>query len=303
MKLRTTLVLLLVVLLGLLLLEADGARSGRPGRPGKPGRPGVRAGAPRGRPGVRGRVRGHARGKVRGKRPTKGRKPVVHKEVPERTPVYLELAGEERPIPVFPLAPGSGHEPFTVRVAAPLSEPESAASPASFQPPQTVQSFVAADADGTTGATRPISQFDLFGDDFFDTSAAGLGRAPPQFPTFETVFEGAPSRRRGARKLSPPAEDAVLGSGVPVRDTDSQSLDADGGIEYEYGYLVDGRRESGAAFGLQQAAADGITRGRYEVQLPDGRTQVVTYTAGGQDGYQAEVNYIGEAVEQPAGSL
>ena len=58
---------------------------------------------------------------------------------------------------------------------------------------------------------------------------------------------------------------------------------------------MDGRRDSGAAFGLQESSADGVTRGRYEVQLPDGRTQVVTYTAGGKRGYEAEVSYIGQA--------
>ena len=140
---------------------------------------------------------------------------VVHSEPPKRTPVYLQLPGEERPIPVFPLAPGSGHQPFTVHVASPLSEPEptagttTGASPTSFQPPDTVQSFVASDAGGTTQATpaspRPATPPDFgqdsFGAGFFE-SGAGFGRGPPQFPSFESVFEGAPSRRRGARKLT-----------------------------------------------------------------------------------------------------
>ena len=72
--------------------------------------------------------------------------------------------------------------------------------------------------------------------------------------------------------------------------------DSDQPEQYEFGYLVDGTQTSGAAFGLQQSsAADGLARGRYEVQLPDGRIQVVTYTAGGERGYEAEVSYIGEA--------
>lgn len=40
-----------------------------------------------------------------------------------------------------------------------------------------------------------------------------------------------------------------------------------------------------------QANSDGdVTRGEYRVQLPDGRTQVVRYTADWKNGYNAEVN-------------
>lgn len=40
-----------------------------------------------------------------------------------------------------------------------------------------------------------------------------------------------------------------------------------------------------------QANSDGdVTRGEYRVQLPDGRTQIVRYTADWKNGYNAEVN-------------
>lgn len=42
-----------------------------------------------------------------------------------------------------------------------------------------------------------------------------------------------------------------------------------------------------------KAASDGdVTRGEYRVQLPDGRTQVVRYTADWKNGYNAEVRII-----------
>lgn len=42
-----------------------------------------------------------------------------------------------------------------------------------------------------------------------------------------------------------------------------------------------------------KATSDGdVTRGEYRVQLPDGRTQVVRYTADWKNGYNAEVYRI-----------
>lgn len=45
-----------------------------------------------------------------------------------------------------------------------------------------------------------------------------------------------------------------------------------------------------------KAVSDGdVTRGEYRVQLPDGRTQIVRYTADWKNGYNAEVSHL----EQP----
>ena len=54
---------------------------------------------------------------------------------------------------------------------------------------------------------------------------------------------------------------------------------------------------SGAAFGQTESSDAVGTTGSYRVALPDGRTQVVTYSADpvGYGGYVADVKYEGEA--------
>ena len=51
---------------------------------------------------------------------------------------------------------------------------------------------------------------------------------------------------------------------------------------------------SGANFGHSEKRDNYETSGEYRVNLPDGRTQIVTYSAG-PDGYVADVKYEGEA--------
>ena len=53
--------------------------------------------------------------------------------------------------------------------------------------------------------------------------------------------------------------------------------------------------QSGARFSADESRAADFTRGCYSVLLPDGRTQVVRYTADHESGYVAEVTYEGEA--------
>merc|ERR1711942_29169 len=61
---------------------------------------------------------------------------------------------------------------------------------------------------------------------------------------------------------------------------------------YEYG----GADESGRHFAKTETSDDdGVVRGEYRVELPDGRVQIVSYTADHENGYQADVRYEGEA--------
>merc|ERR1711887_219875 len=64
---------------------------------------------------------------------------------------------------------------------------------------------------------------------------------------------------------------------------------------YNYQYGVNDPEYSGAVLSQQEERADYDTNGEYRVNLPDGRVQIVTYSAG-PEGYVADVKYEGEAV-------
>jgi len=66
---------------------------------------------------------------------------------------------------------------------------------------------------------------------------------------------------------------------------------------YEYGVKDE---YSGAYFAKQETQDDyGVVTGEYRVALPDGRTQIVTYTADHEHGYVADVKYEGEPHYEP----
>ncbi|XP_042862027.1 cuticle protein 8-like [Penaeus japonicus] len=54
--------------------------------------------------------------------------------------------------------------------------------------------------------------------------------------------------------------------------------------------------ESGNSYGQTETRDGDNTEGRYEVNLPDTRKQIVTYTVNGDGGFVADVQYEGEAV-------
>jgi len=66
---------------------------------------------------------------------------------------------------------------------------------------------------------------------------------------------------------------------------------------YQYGVQDD---YSGANFAKDESQdAAGNLAGSYTVHLPDGRTQIVTYTADHENGFIADVKYEGTAVYPP----
>ncbi|TRY79551.1 hypothetical protein TCAL_12409 [Tigriopus californicus] len=67
---------------------------------------------------------------------------------------------------------------------------------------------------------------------------------------------------------------------------------------YNYGYAVHDDY-SGTNFQANENRDGYGTKGEYSVLLPDGRTQIVTYSVDGYSGYVADVKYDGYAKVEP----
>merc|ERR1739842_243991 len=65
---------------------------------------------------------------------------------------------------------------------------------------------------------------------------------------------------------------------------------------YPFEYAVADDYSKAAFNAAESSTGDGNAVGSYSVALPDGRTQHVSYTSNGYDGYVAEVTYEGTAV-------
>ena len=65
-------------------------------------------------------------------------------------------------------------------------------------------------------------------------------------------------------------------------------------MPYDFAYEVQDEY-SGNNYGHEEESDGNVVTGEYFVQLPDGRLQIVTYTADHDNGYQADVTYEGEA--------
>ncbi|XP_066966785.1 pro-resilin-like [Macrobrachium rosenbergii] len=66
------------------------------------------------------------------------------------------------------------------------------------------------------------------------------------------------------------------------------------GMPFDFNYEVKDHYK-GLDYSHNSNSDGNLVTGKYHVLLPDGRTQIVTYTADHYKGYQAEVAYEGEA--------
>ncbi|OXA61041.1 leucine-rich repeat extensin-like protein 3 [Folsomia candida] len=78
----------------------------------------------------------------------------------------------------------------------------------------------------------------------------------------------------------------------------AEGLNPDGehepGMPFDFTYAV--KEDDGNDFSHQAQSDGDVVKGEYRILLPDGRTQVVKYTADWKNGYNAEVTFEGEAV-------
>ncbi|XP_026482276.1 pro-resilin-like [Ctenocephalides felis] len=74
------------------------------------------------------------------------------------------------------------------------------------------------------------------------------------------------------------------------------------GMPFDFAYAVQDA-ESGNDYSHNAVSDGDVTRGEYRVQLPDGRLQIVRYTADWKNGFNSEVTYEGQAKypDPPAG--
>ncbi|XP_064118868.1 uncharacterized protein LOC135223883 [Macrobrachium nipponense] len=75
---------------------------------------------------------------------------------------------------------------------------------------------------------------------------------------------------------------------------DGSSEEKEKGEPYEFEFAVEDPY-NGLEFGHNSESDGNVVTGEYHVLLPDGRTQIVSYTADHYSGYKAEVTYEGEA--------
>ncbi|XP_034234074.1 pro-resilin-like [Thrips palmi] len=66
------------------------------------------------------------------------------------------------------------------------------------------------------------------------------------------------------------------------------------GMPYDFNYAVKDDYY-GTDYSRNEVSDGDVIRGEYRVQLPDGRLQIVRYTADWKNGYNADVSYEGEA--------
>ena len=94
---------------------------------------------------------------------------------------------------------------------------------------------------------------------------------------------------------------ALLAAVASASDLGQYREEEDEPAPYQFSYAVS---DDDTVFSQsEQGDEHGDVTGRYAVNLPDGRVQTVRYSAGGEAGYTAEVNYEGEAQypeQQPA---
>ncbi|XP_072933825.1 uncharacterized protein [Epargyreus clarus] len=113
------------------------------------------------------------------------------------------------------------------------------------------------------------------------------GQQPTAYYVQDTKQDGDLSERYLHHNAQHKGVQHLSGDGVGVSAYGDENLQY--AANYEFGYRVRDQH-SGNDFGHQEAKAGAKTNGHYHVLLPDGRMQMVKYSAG-PDGFHADITY------------
>ncbi|XP_076040834.1 uncharacterized protein LOC143025257 isoform X2 [Oratosquilla oratoria] len=116
--------------------------------------------------------------------------------------------------------------------------------------------------------------------------------APPPPPPPPTYHAPAPAYHAPAPPPPPPVYHAPVTTAAPVYHAPAPTYEK--GMPFDFAYAVKDDY-TGNDFAHASNSDGNVVKGEYRVLLPDGRTQIVTYTADHHNGYVAEVKYEGEA--------
>ncbi|XP_064118893.1 vitelline membrane protein Vm26Ab-like [Macrobrachium nipponense] len=123
----------------------------------------------------------------------------------------------------------------------------------------------------------------------YSAPAQPISYAPPA-PTYsapEPTY-GAPEPTYGAPEPTYGAPEPSYSAPAPTYEEPQK------GMPFDFDFAVNDQYQ-GLDFAHDSESDGNVVNGQYRVLLPDGRTQIVTYTADNSNGYQAEVTYEGEA--------
>ncbi|XP_051156615.1 pro-resilin-like [Leptopilina boulardi] len=143
---------------------------------------------------------------------------------------------------------------------------------------------------GNNGAFggRPTSTYGVpgFNNGFNGPIAGGFGGRP-------SGYYGTPGYNSG---LNGGYQGVGAYQGGYSNDGSYQGYNGDNGRPQPYSFQYEVRDPpSGNDYGQQESSDGNVVRGEYRVLLPDSRTQIVKYTASDVNGYNADVQYEGQA--------